>query len=108
MWDIIGELNVTSKTLPFFRQFDGEVAVGTYRQGSETFERLSDGVTTWAENTLILLSKHTPDDFVLPLSINGTSGEPYGPSGALRSLVAALTASDAYNGLIPPPWANDS
>lgn len=105
-WDLFGELIVTKRTLPFFQQFvDAELNVGTYRKGSLTYEILTDGITTWAKNTLILVSKHTPDDYVLPLSINGTSGEPYGPRGALRSIAAALTAHDAYDGQIPPSWA---
>jgi glucoamylase len=106
-WDLLGELIVTKRTLPFFKQFvDGELKVGTYRKGSQTYKILTDGITAWAKNTILLVSEHTPSDYVLPLSINGTSGEPYGPRGALRSLAAALTARDAYNGQIPPSWAH--
>ena len=105
-WNLIGELKVTKQTFPFFRQFDEFVKIGTYPVGSATYESLTDAITTWAHDTILLVSKHTPGDYVLPLSINGTSGEPYGPRGALRSLVAALTARDAYNGLVPPSWAH--
>ncbi|KAF8266130.1 Six-hairpin glycosidase-like protein [Lactarius quietus] len=105
-WDLLGELNVTEKTLPFFQQFDEELEVGTYHKGSMTYEILTDGITSWAKHTILLVSEHTPNDYVLPLSINGTSGEPYGPRGALRSLSAALTAHNAYHGLIPPSWAH--
>ncbi|KAI9451748.1 Six-hairpin glycosidase-like protein [Lactarius psammicola] len=105
-WDIIGELHVTNTTLPFFRQFDQNIKVGTYRQGSETYESLTDAIIAWAEHVLLLVSEHTPDDYILPFSINGTSGEPDGPLGSLRSLVSALGARDAYNGLIPPSWAH--
>lgn len=107
-WDLIGELHVTKKTLPFFQRFDRDIEVGAYRHGHKTYESLTDAITTWAENTLLLVSEHTPGDYILPLSINGTSGEPYGPLGALRSLVAALSARDAYNGLIPISWAHGS
>jgi glucoamylase len=107
-WNLLGGLDVTKQSLSFFRQFDPDVRLGTYRTGSATFDRLIDGIMTWAENTILLVSKHTPSDYVLPLSINGTSGEPYGPRGALRSLVAALTARDVYNGLIQPSWAPGS
>jgi len=105
-WNLIGELSVTKKTLPFFRQFDQSAKIGKYRKGSATYESLTKGITTWADNTILLLSKHTPADYVLPLSINGTSGEPYGPRGALRNLVAALTARDTYHGLVAPSWVH--
>jgi glucoamylase len=105
-WNLIGELKVTKQSFSFFRQFDQDVKIGTYRVGSPTYEIVTDAITTWAHDTILLVSKHTPGDYVLPLSINGTSGEPYGPRGALRSLVAALTARDAYNGLVPPSWAH--
>ena len=101
---------MTKQTVPFFRLFVPDVRIGTYRpQGdgsasNSTFDRLIDGITKWAGDTFILLSKHTPADYVLPLSINGTSGEPYGPRGSLRSMAAALTARDVYNGLVPPSW----
>ena len=107
-WNFIGELKVTKQTLLIFRQFDQDVKIDTYRRGSPTYEILTDAITTWADDTIRLVSKHTPSDYVLPLSINGTSGGPHGPRGAIRSLAAALTAQGAYNGLIPPSWAHGS
>ena len=100
-WNLIGELKVTKQTLLIFRQFDQDVKIDTYRRGSPTYEILTDAITTWADDMIRLVSKHTPSDYVLPLSINGTSG-------AIRSLAAALTAQGAYNGLIPPSWAHGS
>ena len=37
--------------------------------------------------------------------MNRTTGEPFGPRGVLHSLLSALTVNDAYNGLVPPSWA---
>ena len=62
----------------------------------------------WAENAIILVSKHTPDDYVLPWTMNRTTGVPFGPRGVLHSLLSGLTVNDAYNGLIPPSWARGS
>ena len=40
--------------------------------------------------------------------MNRTTGVPFGPRGVLHSLLSALTVNDAYNGLIPPSWAQGS
>jgi glucoamylase len=105
-WNVVGELQVTSVSLEFFRQFDKKVKVGVYRKGSKTYGRLTDALKTWAENTLRSLAKRTPHDLVLPLIMNKTTGEPVPPRGALRSQVAVLGAYISYNGVIPPSWAN--
>jgi len=105
-WNLIGKLEVTRVSLKFFQQFDKKIKVGEYRKGSKTYDRLTYALKTWAENTLRSLAKRTPEDLVLPLIMNKTTGEPVPPRGALRSQVAVLGAYNAYNGLIPPSWAN--
>ena len=105
-WNIIGKLEVTRVSLEFFRQFDKRIKTGVYRKGSKTYDRLTYALKTWAENTLLSLAERTPEDLVLPLIMNKTTGEPEPPRGALRSQVAVLGAYNSYNGVIPPSWAN--
>jgi glucoamylase len=105
-WNILGELEVTSVSLEFFQQFDEKIKVGVYRKDSKTYGRLTYDLKTWAENTLRSLAKRTPEDLVLPLIMNKTTGEPEPPRGALRSQVAVLGAYNSYIGVIPPSWAN--
>jgi len=105
-WDLIGSLSVTNISLKFFRQFDGLVLLGIHYKGSLTYNKLTSAMRAWAENTLISLEKRTPPDFVLPLIMNKTTGEPAAPWGALRSQVAVLGAHNAYNGVISPSWAH--
>jgi glucoamylase len=107
-WDIIGHLEVTRVSLSFFRQFDKKIKIGMYRKGSKTYRNLTSALKIWAENTLLSLAQRTPDDLILPLIMNKTTGEPVPPRGALRSQVAVLGAYHSYNGLIPPSWANGS
>ena len=105
-WELIGELQVTDVSLKFFRQFDQDIETGTYRKGSEIYESLTLTITSWAERTVLFLSDHTPDDYVLTLAIDKTTGEPVGPRGAIHPLSATLSIYGAYNGLIPPSWAH--
>jgi len=105
-WELIGELQVTNISLKFFRQFDPNIEIGTYHKSSEVYESLTLTITSWAEKTILFLSDHTPDDYVLSLAIDKTTGEPVGPRGAIHPLSATLSVYGAYNGLIPPSWAN--
>ena len=105
-WNIIGELQVTSVSLEFFRQFDKKIKTGVYPKGSKTYNKLTYALKTWAENTLRSLAERTPKDLVLPLIMNKTTGEPVPPRGALRSQVAVLGAYNSYNCVVPPSWAN--
>jgi glucoamylase len=105
-WNIIGKLEVTKVSLKFFQQFDKKIKVGVYRKDSKTYDRLTYALKTWAENTLLSLAERTPQDLVLPLIMNKTTGEPVPPRGALRSQVAVLGAYNSHNGVIPPSWAN--
>ena len=105
-WELIGELQVTNLSLKFFRQFDPNIKVGTYRKGSEVYESLTYALTSWAEKTLLFLDDYTPEDYVLPLAIDRTTGEPTGPRGVIHSQTAVLGAYDAYSGLVPPSWAH--
>jgi glucoamylase len=105
-WDYIGELQVTDLSLKFFREFDQNIEVGTYYKGSRVYESLTYAITNWAERTLLFLADYTPDDYVLPMTFHGTTGEPAGPRGLIHSQTAVLGVYDAYNGLIPPSWAH--
>lgn len=105
-WDLIGSLSVTKVSLKFFRQFDKHIKIGKYLKRSPTYKKLTSDMRAWAEKTLISLEGRTPSDFVLPLIMNKTTGEPAPPGGALRSQVAVLGSHNAYNGVIPPSWAH--
>lgn len=105
-WDLIGSFDITKVSLKFFRQFDDKVLLGKYKKGSQTYDKMTSAARAWAENTLMSLEGRTPPDFVLPLIMNKTTGEPAAPWGALRSQVAVLGAHNAYNGFIPSSWAH--
>jgi glucoamylase len=105
-WDLLGELQITDLSLKFFLQFDQNVKTGTYVKGSEVYERLTYALTSWAERTLLFLSEYMPEDYVLTMAIDRTTGLPVGPRGTIHCVVAGISVYDAYNGLIPPSWAH--
>jgi glucoamylase len=103
---LIGELQVTDVSLKFFRQFDQNIRTGTYSKGSEVYESLTDSIRNWAEETLLVLADHMPDDYVLSMVFDKVTWKPVGPQGNSHALVAAFGVYDAYNGFIPPSWAH--
>ncbi|KAI0060523.1 Six-hairpin glycosidase [Artomyces pyxidatus] len=106
-WHILGHLEVTNVSLAFFQQFNSSIATGTYSASESTYTHLTDAIREWADAVVVLLSKATPADYVLPMSIDKDTGEPFGPRGMIRSLAAASSAHDTRSGMIPPSWASE-
>jgi glucoamylase len=105
-WDTIGFIEVTPVSLKFWKQFDDNISVMTYRKGTPGYKLLTDHVRKWANKIVLQLAKATPGDYILTESIHKESGVPHGPRGMIRSFSAALTVIDAYKGLIPPNWGH--
>ena len=82
------------------------MTAGTYPKGSERYRSLTQSIKGWAEDQILLVAKYTPKDYVLPWSMNKITGEPHGPRGVAHNFASALTAYDAYTGLIPPSWGH--
>jgi len=107
-WDLLGEFQITNLSLKFFQQFDRDVKTGTYKKGSEVYKSLTYALTSLAERTLLFLAEHMPEDYVLPMAIDRTTGLAVGPRGAIHCLIAAINVYDAYNRLIPLSWAHSA
>ena len=103
---MIGYIEVTPVSLKFWKLFDDNISVMTYRKGTAGYKALTDHVRKWANKIILQLVKATPDDYVLVECIDKETGGPYGPRGMIRSLAAALGVIDAYKGLIPPNWGH--
>ena len=105
-WDLLGELRVTKLSLAFFRQFDEHVKVGRYRESSREYRHLTDALRNWAEQTLLFVADHIPEDYVLPMAMDRITAQPTGARGTIHCLIASLSVYNAYKGLIPPSWYN--
>ena len=103
-WDILGHFEVTKVSLAFFRQFDKKIKVGKYRKSSKEYKNMMDALRNWAEQTLLFVAEHIPEDYVLPMAMDRITAAPTGSAGTIHSLIGALTVYDAYKGLIPDSW----
>ncbi|KAI0060541.1 Six-hairpin glycosidase [Artomyces pyxidatus] len=104
-WEKLGGLDVTPVSRKFFVQFDANIKPGHYTKGSSTYRHLTTAIREYADEVLVLLSKHTPEDFILTEAIDKNVGGPVGPRGMIRSLAAAMSAADTHNGMTPPSWS---
>ena len=105
-WNLLGRLQVTKLSLAFFRQFDKDVKIGTYSKNSRTYAQLTDALRNWAEQTLLFVADHIPDDYVLPMAMDRITAQPTGARGTIHCLIASLSVYNAYKGLVPPSWYN--
>jgi hypothetical protein len=72
-WDILGELQIANLSFKFIQQFDQDVKTGTYKKELDVrFDELG-------RRTLLFLAEHMPEDYVLPMVIDRTTGLPVGP-----------------------------
>ena len=62
-----------------------------YCKGAPAYEKLMSALRARVENIQILLEEYTADDFVLPLTMDETTGEPTPLGGTLHSQVAELS-----------------
>ncbi|GAA5898142.1 hypothetical protein JCM5296_002002 [Sporobolomyces johnsonii] len=102
VWTAHGELNVTSTSLPFFRNLLGEGAtVGRWRRGEEGFGKVLDAVRTYADEFLEIVREYTPEGGSLAEQFDKCSGEPKGARDLTWSYIAFLTAANARPASLP-------
>ena len=67
---------------------------------------MTDALRNWAEQTLLFVADHIPDDYVLPMAMDRITAQPTGSRGTIHCLIASLSLYNAYKGLVPPSWYN--
>ncbi|KAF7298019.1 Glucoamylase [Mycena chlorophos] len=100
VWKMQGSLQISTTSLPFFRQFSPDAAVGEYKQASPLFPTLVQAITAHADGFVAVVDKYTPAGGNLAEQYSRANGAPLSASDLTWSYAAALTALDAKNGEI--------
>ncbi|KAJ7072585.1 glucoamylase [Mycena amicta] len=100
VWNAQGSLTISSISVPFFRQFAPNVAVGTYDADSSVFQSLTEAIATSADGFLSIIDKYTPSSGSLSEQYSRSDGKPLSAADLTWSYAAVLTASDAKGGKI--------
>ncbi|KAL1745320.1 glycoside hydrolase family 15 protein [Schizophyllum fasciatum] len=103
-WDKVGQVDVTSTSLAFFKQFSDSIAEGTYKKDSDEYSTLTKAVKDWADGFIEIIAKNTPEDGSLAEQINKDSGEPASALDLTWSYASAVSAFRARDGFVPPSW----
>jgi len=104
VWNQQQKINVTATSLPFFRQFIPDLAVGSYTSSTSTYSTLTTSVKTFADGFLLVNAKYTPSDGSLAEQFTRTGGSPLSARDLTWSYASALTAFAARGSFIPPSW----
>ncbi|KAJ7625294.1 glucoamylase [Mycena polygramma] len=104
VWKAQGSLNVTTISLPFFKQFESSVTVGSYASSTSTFTTLTSAVKTFADGFLAIHAKYTPSNGGLAEQFNRNNGTALSAVDLTWSYAAALTVFSARTGTKPASW----
>lgn len=104
VWNRIGALNITSISLPFFRQFEPSVKVGKYTSDSSTYIALTSAIRDYADGFIAVAAKYTPPDGALAEQYHRDTGVQLSAKDLTWSYAALLTANAARNGFVQESW----
>jgi glucoamylase len=104
VWDQQQEINVTSTSLPFFRQFISDLGTGSYPASTSTFSTLITSIKNFADGFLLVNAKYTPTDGGLAEQFTRDNGSPLSAKDLTWSYASALTAFAARDGFVPAAW----
>ncbi|KAI0057907.1 glucoamylase [Artomyces pyxidatus] len=103
-WNSLGELNVTTVSLAFFKQFDSDVVVGTYPSTTANYAALTGAVKNFADGFVEIVAKYTPANGGLSEQYNRGTGVQLSAADLTWSYASALTAFGARAGTITASW----
>lgn len=104
VWDEQKEINVTSTSLPFFRQFISGLSTGSYSASTSTYSTLVASIKDFADGFILVNAKYTPADGGLAEQYTRSGGIPLSARDLTWSYASALTAFAARDGYVPGSW----
>ena len=104
VWDKQQEIEVTTTSLAFFRQFIPNLATGTYAASTSAYSTLTASIRDFADGFVLVNSQYTPSDGGLAEQYTRYSGSPLSARDLTWSYASALTVFAARGGYTPPPW----
>ncbi|KAF8530546.1 glucoamylase [Hysterangium stoloniferum] len=103
-WAVVGSLQVTTLSRPFFAQFIPSIATGTYASSSSTFTSLTTAIKTYADGFVALNAKFTPSDGGIAEQFSKSNGSPVSAVDLTWSYASAVTAFQARGGIVSDSW----
>lgn len=77
---MLGSLEVTDTSVPFFRDFWPSLATGTYDASSSTYTKLTSAIFKYADDFVSIVEKHTPPGGSMAEQFSRNDGMPLSAS----------------------------
>ncbi|KAH8704141.1 putative glucoamylase precursor [Talaromyces proteolyticus] len=107
-WKKQGSINITSISLPFFKDVYSSAATGSYSSSDSAFNDIISAVTTYADGYLSIVAQYTPSDGTLTEQFQRDEGFPISASGLTWSYAAFLTAAARRASTVPASWGGSN
>jgi len=104
VWNQQQKIDVTSTSLPFFRQFISDLGTGSYPASTSTYSSLITSIKNFADGFILVNAKHTPTDGGLAEQFTRDNGSPLSAKDLTWSYASALSAFAARDGFVPAAW----
>lgn len=93
IWNQYGVINITSTSLPFFKNLVSTATVGTYKKGDGNFEKVIAAVSAYADGFVSIVQQYTPSSGSLWEQFSRNDGSSLSARDLTWSYVAFLTTT---------------
>ncbi|KAL9601324.1 MAG: hypothetical protein Q9219_002619 [cf. Caloplaca sp. 3 TL-2023] len=103
-FDRMGYLSVDSISLPFYRDLDPSIAVGSYASSSGIYVNITSAIRMYADGYLSVVQRYTPSDGRLAEQYSRSDGSPQSAVDLTWSYASFLTAVARRSTTVPASW----
>ncbi|KAL8781742.1 MAG: hypothetical protein Q9213_005879 [Squamulea squamosa] len=100
----LGSLIIDTTSLPFFRDLDLSIAIGTYPASSAVYSNITLAMRRYADDYVSVVQEYTPAGGRLAEQYSRTDGSPVSAVDLTWSYASFLTATDRRNSVVPASW----
>ncbi|KAL8831792.1 MAG: hypothetical protein Q9170_005149 [Blastenia crenularia] len=110
-FDRLGYLDVDTTSLPFYRDLDPLIEVGTYPSSSAVYANITSAIQRYADGYLIIVQNYTPSDGHLTEQYSRDDGSPLSAvdltwfhSDDISAYASFLTCIARRSSIVPASW----
>lgn len=107
-WHTLTFIEITSTSLPFFRDLNPTIEPGRYDSSSLEYRNLTSEVGRYADEYVAIVKKYTPPDGALSEQFDRNDGHPLSARNLTWSYASFLAATSRRQSTVPAPWGESS
>lgn len=107
-WDKQGSLQVTSLSLPFFRDLIADIKPAVYPKSTPAYQNITSAVRTYADGFISVVQEYTPATGALSEEFDRKAGTQVPAPDLTWSYASFSTAVARRNGSAPVSWGSSA